>query len=215
MSQSKLKKYSQIISVISQILWIILIIATIFIAILGTIASFLFSRLEIDNYNNISLYDITINTDKIITYLPPELKSSTESVINYFKAFISEHTKAQKFLMIETFVIIAVAELIIMIMLIYNIYILFKNIHEKETPFIKDNSRKLRYISLLLLIIISIDCLGTNFIYALYSLNFKTTFNLSSLYIIFIIYTFSYLFEYGHSLELKINKMKEGSQNEK
>ena len=197
MSQSKLKKYSQIISVISQILWIILIIATIFIAILGTIASFLFSRLEIDNYNNISLYDITINTDEIITYLPNELKSSTESVINYFKAFISEHTKAQKFLMIETFVIIAVAELIIMIMLIYNIYIL------------------LRYISLLLLIIISIDCLGTNFIYALYNLNFKTTFNLSSLYIIFIIYTFSYLFEYGHSLELKINKLKEGSQNEK
>ena len=124
MSQSKLKKYSQIISVISQISWIILIIATIFIAVLGTIASFLFSRLEIDNYNNISLYDITINTDEIITYLPTELKSSTESVINYFKAFISEHTKAQKFLMIETFVIIAVAELIIMIMLIYNIYII-------------------------------------------------------------------------------------------
>lgn len=215
MSQSKLKKYSQIISVISQILWIILIIATIFIAVLGTIASFLFSRLEIDNYNNISLYDITINTDEIITYLPTELKSSTESVINYFKAFISEHTKAQKFLMIETFVIIAVAELIIMIMLIYNIYILFKNIHEKETPFIKDNSRKLRYISLLLLIIISIDCLGTNFIYALYNLNFKTTFNLSSLYIIFIIYTFSYLFEYGHHLELKYNKLKEGDKNEK
>src|SRR5699024_10170325 len=117
--------------------------------------------------------------------------------------------------MIELFVIIAVAELIIMIMLIYNIYILFKNIHEKETPFIKDNSRKLRYISLLLLIIISIDCLGTNFIYALYNLNLKTTFNLYYLYIIFIYYTFSYLVEYGHTLELKINKLKEGSQNEK
>lgn len=215
MTQNKLKKYSEIISIISQVLWIIITIFTIFIAIFGTITSFIFSRIELDNNGDITIYNITINPNEIINYIPEESKSSVDDIINYFKTFINENTKSQKFLMLETFVILATAELILFIMILYNIHHLFKNISIKDTPFIKENPHKLRYICLLLLIIIIIDYLGNKFIYSLYNINFSNGFNLFILYIIFIIYTLSYLFEYGHHLELKYNKLKEGDKNEK
>lgn len=90
------------------------------------------------------------------------------------------------------------------IIVVYELHSLFDNIYREHTPFIEENARILKYISMLVLVsavvipiiaIISTHLLGAN------PDNDYSTFNVGLIFTAFIIYLSSLIFKYGVALQ--------------
>lgn len=213
--KEKLKNYSKIISVIAKVAWIIAIICTGAIAILGTFTAFIFSKIEVDDNHNLEIYGETIDFSLYKATMPEDQLEIYDAALDYIADFLEDHTSKQIFIMAESAVLIAVVELILLIIILFNLDKLFANIAAKESPFVRENAHKIRYICFLILILGFIDWIGATFMTHLWQFNFKSSMSIKLLFVLFIIYTISHIFDYGADLEISLMKKAKKSLEEK
>ena len=95
-----------------------------------------------------------------------------------------------------------------------NIQRLFKNIHDNETPFNKDNVNYLKNMALFtLLYILSQDMLGT-IASIIYKIDFNIEIELTNYILVLIIFAIYYVFKYGYQIQLDLKATMYGDTNE-
>lgn len=206
--QKQVKFLSNIISLIGKIGSIVLKVAIPFIIIAMLILPYIINNIEIkdnkitfktDNIELINDKDIKINN---IILIGLDEDTSTEEVIN----IINNHTKLEIIIYLEVGLIFLIGNLIIMIIILNYVEKLFNNIKNNDTPFTLDNVNYIKRISYLMILLIIINPIS-NIIFSLLSNanESNTSIELISILEILIIFSMSYIFEYGYEIQKDTN----------
>ena len=202
--QKEMKTLSNIIGMIGKIGSIVLMVAIPFIVIVMLLVPYVVNNVEVkDN-------EISFKTDniKIIDRNKIEIH---DVIVGEFDGNITEN----KFIMmfennsnikiisyVEIGLIFLLVDLIIMIIILRYVEKLFKNIENKNTPFILENVGYIKKISYLMIVLIIIFPLsGSLFNLILDLSNEESLFDLMNILEILIIFSMSYIFEYGYEIQ--------------
>ena len=115
---------------------------------------------------------------------------------------LNNNSKIEIIAYIEIGFIFLLASLIIMIIILKNVEKLFNNIKNNHTPFTMDNVnyiKKTAYLMIVLILITPISGLLFNSIFGMSNEN--TGFELMNILEILIIFSMSYIFEYGYEIQ--------------
>ena len=202
--QKQVKSLSNVIELIGKIGGIVLKVAIPFIIVAMLIIPYIINNIEIKENNISSKTDkIEITDDNkleafdfISIDLTEELNQ--QEVID----ILDNNSKIEIIAYIEIGFIFLLASLIIMIIILKNVEKLFNNIKNNHTPFTMDNVnyiKKIAYLMIVLILITPISGLLFNSIFGMSNEN--TGFELMNILEILIIFSMSYIFEYGYEIQ--------------
>jgi len=206
--QYKVKSLSNVISLIGKIGGIVLKVAIPFLVIAMLLIPYIINNVKIDNNeisfktenikllenNDIQIHNVIVmGIDKNIT---------NEQLITMF----NNNSNAKIICYIELALLFLIIDLIIMIIVFRYVEKLFNNIKNNNTPFTLDNVnyiKKISYLMISLIIIIPIADVLFNAIFN--SNNIDSVFDLLSILEILILFSMSYIFEYGYEIQKDSN----------
>ena len=206
--QNQVKSLSNVISLIGQIGSIVLKVCIPFIIIAMVLIPYIINNIEIKNNeitfktDNIKLIDdknIMIN-GVIIMGLDEE--TNIEDVITV----LNNNSKIEVIVFVEISLAFLIINFILIIMILKYVEKLFSNIKNNNTPFTMDNVNYIKRISYLLIVLIIINPISSMLINML--LNNKgiiMNLELISILEILIIFSMSYIFEYGYEIQKETN----------
>ena len=205
--QKQVKGISNIISLIGKIGEIVLKVAIPFIILAIILVPYIINNIEITNNkiafktdnikllenNDIAIYDIVlIGIDNI----------SNEQIIDMF----NNNSKLEIILYIEIGLLFLIVDLLLMIKILKYVSKLFTNIKDNNTPFTLDNVSYIKRISYLLIgLIILTPIAGLLFNHIFNIPSEDNIFDLISILEILIIFSMSYIFEYGYEIQKDSN----------
>lgn len=206
--QKKMKGISKTIYVTSRVMKIMLIIAIMAVFILMIFAPILLNNVEIDE-NNIKIFDQNYeykidSKSKIISLKDEKDRTQTFRIdtSSNLQEYLTSHSKIYYILSTEFVAGSMVFFVIISIFILNYIEKLFVNIYNESTPFTLENVKYIRKISLFLIIVIILpNILGILF-QLVTNLDMNIEFELMDLIFILIIFSLSYIFEYGYEIQL-------------
>lgn len=202
--QKEMKALSNIIGMIGKIGSIILKVAIPFIILVMILVPYVVNNVQVkDN-------EITFKTDniKIIDEGKIEIHDviigefdgdiSQNEVIKMFK----ENSKIKIISYIETGLIFLLVDIVIMIIILNYVEKLFNNIKTNKTPFILDNVTYIKKISFLMIALIIISPIAGIIFNSILNLSVEESpLELISILEILIIFSMSYIFEYGYEIQ--------------
>lgn len=202
--QKQLKKLSNIIELIGKIGEIVLKVAIPFLVLAMILVPYAVSNVEIENNK------ITFKTDNI--KIIDENKIEIHNVIigefdvedeNFDIIEIFKNNSNIKIIgYIETGLIFLLIDIIIMIIILKYVEQLFGNIKNNKTPFTLDNVNHIKGISYLMIALIIITPISGIIFNSLLELSTEeSAFDLISILEILIIFSMSYIFEYGYEIQ--------------
>ena len=206
--QNQVKSLSNVISLIGQIGSIVLKVCIPFIIIAMVLIPYIINNIEIKNNeitfktDNIKLIDdknIMIN-GVIIMGLDEE--TNIEDVITV----LNNNSKIEVIAFVEISLAFLIINFILIIMILKYVEKLFSNIKNNNTPFTMDNVNYIKRISYLLIVLIIINPISSMLINMLFN-NKGIIMNLELISIleILIIFSMSYIFEYGYEIQKETN----------
>ena len=156
--------------------------------------SFKSDNIEVVEKNKIAIFDVVlIGLDEDV---------SSKRIINLF----DENSKTEIILYSEVGFLFLLIDLIIMILIFKYVENLFKNIKNNITPFILDNVNYIKRISYLMISLIVITSLSGGLFNFIFNVNEENVgFDLISILEILIIFSMSYIFEYGYEIQKDSN----------
>ena len=125
-------------------------------------------------------------------------KENVESVNKVFD-YLEKNDMTKLNLFAELFFILLIAELVIEVLVFKKAHLFFRNLHEENSPFIKENVELLKNMAKLL-----IYSLVVSFILGLVSsvvINNTATNEITNIVEIIIVFVTAYVFEYGYNLQ--------------
>lgn len=202
--QNQVKTLSNIISLIGKIGKIVLMVAIPFVIMAMILVPYVINNVEVKG-NNISLKteNIEIVDNKTLELFGVAVVGVEEEL--EYKQVVDIFTNNSKFAIIEYleggFVFLLV-DIVIMIIVLGYVEKLFNNIKNNNTPFTLDNVNYIKRISYMMIALIMITPISG----ALFNLlidNFENSggFELMSILEILIIFSMSYIFEYGYEIQ--------------
>ena len=202
--QKQVKTLSNIIGLIGKIGGIVLKVAIPFLILALILVPYIINNIEIKN-NEIAFKtnDIKIvNENKLeihnIVFIESDNNLSTEEIINIF----SNNSKLKIIIYLEAGLIFLLIDLIIMIIILNYVENLFNNIKKNNTPFILENVSYIKKISYLMIALIMITPLSEILFNSILDLSGgDSSFELISILEILIIFSMSYIFEYGYEIQ--------------
>ena len=202
--QKQVKSLSNVIELIGKIGGIVLKVAIPFIIIAMLLIPYIINNIEIKENS------ISSKTDKIEI-----LDDNSLEAFNFISIDLTEDLNQQEIIdilnnnskikiisFIEIGFIFLLADLIIVIIILKNVEKLFNNIKNNHTPFTMDNVnyiKKIAYLMIALILITPISGLLFNSIFGMSNEN--TGFELMNILEILIIFSMSYIFEYGYEIQ--------------
>lgn len=202
--QNQVKSLSNIISLIGKIGSIVLKVAIPFIIIAMLLVPYVINNVQVIDNNlvfetdNIKLIDnnrlevfnvMTIDFERNVTY---------QDVVKVFE----EYSKIEMIIYLEGGLFFLIVDLIIMILILQYVEKLFENIKENKTPFTLDNVSYIKKISYLMIALIMINPISNLLIGNILGLNESSnTIELIGILEILIIFSMSYIFEYGYEIQ--------------
>jgi len=202
--QKQVKSLSNIISLIGKIGGIVLKVAIPFIIIAMILVPFIVNNIEVEE-NNISFKTDKIkliDNNKLELYnfilidLDEEL--SLEEITNIF----NNNSKYEIIGYLEVGMVFLIVNLVIMIIILKYVENLFNNIKNNKTPFIVENVNFIKKIAYLMIALIIINPIsGILFGKILGISESSNGFELMSIIEILIIFSMSYIFEYGYEIQ--------------
>lgn len=134
--------------------------------------------------------------------------SSTEEgqIISIINNALKNVSKNKIIACIEITLLLAIATIIVSIMAMNVAIKLFKNIGEKETPFIDDNVLYLRKMAKLMIIVAVLEILSNLIIQSVVGSNISSSFNTYSVIEILMVFVLAIIFEYGCELQKSSKK---------
>ena len=202
--QKQVKSLSNVIELIGKIGGIVLKVAIPFIIIAMLLIPYIINNIEIKGNS------ISSKTDKIEI-----LDDNSLEAFNFISIDLTEDLNQQEIIdilnnnskikiisFIEIGFIFLLADLIIVIIILKNVEKLFNNIKNNHTPFTMDNVnyiKKIAYLMIALILITPISGLLFNSLFGMSNEN--TGFELMNIIEILIIFSMSYIFEYGYEIQ--------------
>ena len=202
--QNQVKSLSNVISLIGKIGGIVLKVAIPFIVIACVLVPYIVNNVEVKENelafktDNIELID----DDKLEVYnvilIDLEDDMTKQEIINLF----NNNSKYEIIGYLEAGLVFLLVDLIIMIIILNYVEKLFNNIKNNNTPFTLDNVNYIKRISYLIIALIIINPLsGMLFGSLLGVAESSSGFELMSILEILIIFSMSYIFEYGYEIQ--------------
>lgn len=216
--QTKMKGLSKAISIIARIGKIVVIVGLVFAAITMLITPMIVNNIEVSNnelrYKNEVVSIIEKNDKKIIKYNNigvGEIDDSTvEKVIDVFNS----NTKLQIIAITESALITLIATLVLYILILNHLEKLFININKEESPFTLDNVEHIRKMAYLMIAAIVLPYIIGAIAGIINNINLDVDFELFDIVEILFLLGLSYIFKYGHAIQLDSNGKMYGDTNE-
>ena len=216
--QNQVKSLSNVISLIGKIGGIVLKVAIPFIIIAMLLIPYLVTNVEIQENklsfktDNIKLIDE--NKIEIHDIIVGELDIDDEDydVIEMFE----NNSNIKIITYVETGLVFLLVELYIMIIILGCVEKLFNNIKENTTPFTLDNVNYIKKISYLIIALILISPISDLLFSILLGISNggSSPFELMNILEILIIFSMSYIFEYGYEIQKDSKGKMYGNKNE-
>jgi flagellar biosynthesis protein FlhB len=202
--QKEMKNLSETIRIIGMVGSIVLKVAIPFIILAMLLVPYVVNNIEVVNN------EITFKTDKIkivdgnkieiydvlIGEFDGEAKKS--DVIK----MLEKNSSLKIICYIESALVFLIVDIIIMIIILKNVSKLFDNIKNNETPFTLDNVNYIKKISYLMIALIMITPISGLIINNMVGIPTEDSpFELMNILEILIIFSMSYIFEYGYEIQ--------------
>ena len=202
--QKRVKILSNIISLIGNIGKIVMMVAIPFMVVAMVLVPYVISNVEVvDNKVELTSDNIEVVDNKTIqlfgvAVIGIDEEISEGEVLEIFNDF----SKGEIILYIESGFIFVLVDIVICIFIFSFVEKLFKNIKENNTPFTLDNVNYIKKISYLMIGLIIISPIG-GMIFNIIKpgIEAESTFGLMSILEILIIFSMSYIFEYGYEIQ--------------
>ena len=202
--QNQVKTLSNIISLIGKIGSIVLKVAIPFIIITMILIPYIVNNVNI-NENEISFKTDNIkiiDKDKLeifdVVFIGLDDDTSLDEIINV----LNNNSKTEIIIYLELGLIFLLVDLKIMIIILKYVEKLFSNIKNNNTPFILDNVNYIKRISYLMIALIIINPISNNIFNLLLEVSENNTeIELMNILEILIIFSMSYIFEYGYEIQ--------------
>lgn len=220
--QKKLNIFSKIIYIVAKIVKIATIIGAISMIITAIVIPIISSKIKYEN----NALNIKESNFKIIRQ-DEEIKIIQNNVVLFSEDIGDSDLLDQIHNEISTiglkniviFLEIAVISLTIILVLLYFVFNyvekIFRNIHDNDSPFTKENAEYIRNVAyfLIALFIVPIitDLIANMFVNGKLNINI----NFGDIVYILIVYSMSYIFEYGYKLEESKNEILDIPKKEK
>lgn len=199
--QRKVKEISKIIFFIARILKISVIFG-ITLLIFGMILTpIILNNVKLSN-ETIELFGKSYNyefNNNIIVLDDNKIEVETTTNIG---EYITSHSKIYHILTIEFVMVCIIASLIIIYMIFRDLERLFINIYNKDTPFSLENVKYIKNIALLLIISVLLPSITGVLFEIITKADMGIEIEISKLVISLIIFSISYIFEYGYEIQL-------------
>ena len=202
--QKRVKTLSNIISLIGNIGKIVMMVAIPFVIVAMVLIPYVISNVEVvDNKVELTSDNIEVVDNKTIqlfgvAVIGIDEEISEGEVLEIFNDF----SKGEIILYIESGFIFVLVDIVICIFIFSFVEKLFKNIKENNTPFTLDNVNYIKKISYLMIGLIIISPIGGMLFNIIKpGIEAESTFGLMSILEILIIFSMSYIFEYGYEIQ--------------
>lgn len=202
--QKKVKSLSNVISLIGTIGKIVLMVAIPFVVIAMLLIPYVVSNVKVvDNKVELTTDNIEVVDNKTIELFGVAVIGVDEEIsVGEVIQIFDNYSKGEIIFYLECGFIILLIDIAIMIIILGYVEKLFKNIKEKNTPFILDNVNYIKRISYLMIALIMISPVsGMLFNIIKPGFENESTFELMSILEILIIFSMSYIFEYGYEIQ--------------
>ncbi len=202
--QKQVKTLSNVIALIGKIGRITLIVAIPFIAILMLLTPYVVNNTEIkDDEIVFKTDDIKIiDKNKISIHEVLVGEFDEETLDNEVIHVLKNNSSIKIIGYIETSLVFLLIDIIIIIIVLSNVEKLFTNIKNNKTPFTLDNVNYIKKISYLMIALIITSSLpGTIMNILIGATDRENVFELMTILEILIIFSMSYIFEYGYELQ--------------
>ena len=202
--QNQVKTLSNIISLIGSIGMIVLMVAIPFVIIVMLLIPYIISNVEVKGD------DLSLKTENIEIVNNKTLELFGVAIIGVeeeleYKQVVEVFTNNSKFAIIgylEGGFVFLLVDLIVMIIILSYVEKLFNNIKNNNTPFTLDNVIYIKRISYMMIALIMITPLSELLFNMLIdNLESSSGFELMSILEILIIFSMSYIFEYGYEIQ--------------
>ena len=202
--QKKVKSLSNVISLIGTIGKIVLMVAIPFVVIAMLLIPYVVSNVKVvDNKVELTTNNIEVVDNKTIELFGVAVIGVDEEIsVGEVIQIFDNYSKGEIIFYLECGFIILLIDIVIMIIILGYVEKLFKNIKEKNTPFILDNVNYIKRISYLMIALIMISPVS-GMLFSIIKPGFEneSTFELMSILEILIIFSMSYIFEYGYEIQ--------------
>jgi len=202
--QKQVKSLSNIISLIGKIGGIVLKVAIPFIIIAMILVPFIVNNIEVEE-NNISFKTDKIkliDNNKLELYNFILIDLDEELSLEEIKNIFNNNSKYEIIGYLEVGMVFLIVNLVIMIIILKYVENLFNNIKNNKTPFIVENVNFIKKIAYLMIALIIINPIsGILFGKILGISESSNGFELMSIIEILIIFSMSYIFEYGYEIQ--------------
>ena len=202
--QKQVKTLSNVIALIGKIGRITLIVAIPFIAILMLLTPYVVNNTEIkDDEIVFKTDDIKIIDKNKISIHEVLVGEFDEGALDNEVIHVLKNNSSIKIIgYIETSLVFLLIDIIIIIIVLSNVEKLFTNIKNNKTPFTLDNVNYIKKISYLMIALIITSSLpGTIMNILIGATDGENVFELMTILEILIIFSMSYIFEYGYELQ--------------
>ena len=202
--QNQVKTLSNVISLIGSIGKIVLMVAIPFVIIVMLLIPYIISNVEVKGD------DLSLKTENIEIVDNKTLELFGVAIIGVeeeleYKQIVEVFTNNSKFAIIgylEGGFIFLLVDLIIMIFILSYVEKLFNNIKNNNTPFTLDNVKFIKKISYLMIALIIIEPISGMIFNSILGLTVSdSVFELMNIMEILIIFSMSYIFEYGYEIQ--------------
>lgn len=186
--QKKVKVISKIIYIVSHIAQISLDIAMFILGIIMILTPFAIDKISINSNN------ILLNNTKI-----GYLTNNVETVISYYNS----HSTTEIIINTEIIIIGIIIGIFLMKLIFTSLYKLFLNIHNGDTPFTIENINYIKKISYnIIAYIIIITYLLGMITQIIVGVDLQIELEITDILFGIIVYSISYIFEYGYEIQL-------------
>ena len=201
--QKQVKALSHTISLIGKIGSIVLKVAIAFVIASMALMPYIAANIKVTEDNiTITNENIKVIDNKTITLygvatIGVDEEVSQEQLLEIF----DNHSKTELLIYFELASIVLIASLILTIIVLNNVEKLFKNIEDGETPFTLDNVSIIKKISYYMISVILVMPISDILFNQIIIQNDTSYIDLMTILEILIIFSMSYIFEYGYEIQ--------------
>ena len=209
--QKKMKIISKAIVIISRICKIVSIVGIAIVASFMIILPIIMKNLEVNNntlyYNKQSVIDVIEDNNRITVkvgnlILVDERDANT---IIKIKDVIGNNSKTMVIIVSELAIISLIATLVIEMLIFKNLEKLFDNINHGDTPFTLDNVSYIKKIAYFMIAAIVLPYICGFIVACIINIDLGIEFELFDFIQILFLLCISYIFQYGHAIQLDSN----------
>ena len=207
MKKNKIKGISKAIYIISKINLVILGIAATAIMLMMAVSPLLISKTEVTD-STVSFFDEEFDysiKEGEIKIDGKALDYSIEEKVDDVASFFQKENKLKTTLIAEFALALALATLALLYLALLNLYKLFKNIYDEETPFNEKNINHINGIAKYILLSLIVSMVGGLLLGIFMGFHASLNINITEILAVLIIYALSVIFEYGYKLQQEID----------